>query len=138
MPNDTFGLPLFGATYPHAPGYARGSETSRAAAAEAVAPKLRVLHRMVLECLLAAPLVIDEISTKVGKHLLIIRPRVTELKELGLVEVTKERGTSALGHSQSVVKLTEKGRAAVVSQFGEPNGSTVHATSGQTLTKSGV
>lgn len=91
--------------------YARGSVTSRAAA-EAIGPKLRRLEMEILQCLLAAPLVIDEIAAKLGKHLLTIRPRVSELKEAGLIEVTRQVGASALGHKQSVVRLTEAGIAA--------------------------
>lgn len=108
--SDTFDLPLFSQSDARVAPYRKHSATSRAAS-EAISPKLRTIELAVLRCLIDAPRVIDEIAAHLGKHVLVVRPRISELKEAGLVEVTKDTGRSALGHRQSVVRITEKGRA---------------------------
>jgi DNA-binding MarR family transcriptional regulator len=120
MGDPTFGLPLFGATYPNAPGFARDSQTSRAAA-EAIAPKMRELHRLILAALANhGALTADEIADRLSRHVLTIRPRLTELKELGYVESARITRPSAIGNSMRVMRLTQLGLNAV------KNGADVH------------
>jgi predicted ArsR family transcriptional regulator len=110
--------------YPSAPGFAADSSTSRAAAAD-VAPEMKALHRVILWTLHNhGPLTADEIAKSVGRHLLTIRPRLTELRINGLVERTDDTRPSALGNNQHVMRLTDAGHNALqdrVNSFHVPN-----------------
>lgn len=68
---------LFDQPYPASPGYKTGG-TSRAAA-EAVKPRALTLRERVLDLLKAAPLTADQCAAKLGKSVLSIRPRLSEL-----------------------------------------------------------
>lgn len=68
---------LFDQPYPHTPGHKR-SGTS-AAAAEAVKPRAKSLRDQVLELLKSASLSADECAAALGKSVLSIRPRLSEL-----------------------------------------------------------
>lgn len=100
-------------TYPATPGYARDSFTSRDAAT-AVLPKMRPLHVAIIGVLRRfGPLTADEIATHVGRHILTIRPRLTELRLDGFVERTTDTRPSALGNDQHVMRLTDRGQHAL-------------------------
>lgn len=72
---------------------------------------MRPLHRQIIGTLAdRGPLTADEIAGRLGRHLLTIRPRLTELRELGLVERTADTRPSALGNGQHVLTLTDEGR----------------------------
>lgn len=79
--------------YPDAPGHKERHGTSERAA-QAMAPKAGTLRAMALAALRAAPggLTADEIAEACGVDILSMRPRVSELYRLGLVEkTTRER-----------------------------------------------
>lgn len=97
-------------TYPHSPGFAKGSATSHAAATK-VAPRVKALHLTILRLLVVHTLGIDEIATKLSRHILTVRPRISEMVELGFVDVTKGVTTSQLGNPQSLVAITNVGRS---------------------------
>lgn len=103
-----FDLP---APYPHHPGF-RDSATSKAAAI-AVAPKAKTVRLAVLRIYADAyphGLVADDAAHRLGKTPLWIRPRVTELKQLGLIEALPEtRPNKDSGHRARVLRATAKG-----------------------------
>lgn len=99
--------------YPHAPGFAQDSSTSRAAA-NAVAPLMRPLHDAILNLLKRrGALTPDEIANALDRHILTCRPRLTELKHMGLVERTPDTRPSALGNGQHVMRLTDRGQTLI-------------------------
>lgn len=70
-------------TYPHRPGFKQGT-TSRQAA-ERVSDAAGLRARVLVE-IVASPGTADEIAARLGKSVLSIRPRVTELFKLGKIE----------------------------------------------------
>jgi len=98
---------LFGfrsATYPETPGYKE--ETTSRDAAEAIAPRAGTLRAMALEALAGGwELTPDEIAEKVGKSVLAIRPRCTELDEMGFIERTGRRRMNDSGLYAHVYRL---------------------------------
>jgi hypothetical protein len=90
-------------TYPTTPGYARDSSASR------------------------GPLTADEVATSLGFYglkVLKIRPRLTELRKLGLIERTDDVRPSALENDQHVMRLSAAGHDALkdrVNSFHVPN-----------------
>jgi hypothetical protein len=85
--------------YPERPGWKEGT-TSRAAA-DAIAPECSALQAEVLAAIRKASprgLTSDEAAAQVGRSILAIRPRVTELYQLGLIEPTGEIRHNAGSH----------------------------------------
>jgi len=78
-------------------------DTSRLAAKK-VAEKGRnnALRAKVLQLLIKKPLNSDEIAEALGEDYANIRPRVTELKDDGLIEKTGERRPSRMGNPMNV------------------------------------
>jgi predicted transcriptional regulator len=92
--------------YPDSPGFTEPT-TSRDAA-EIIARDINARQREVLDVYRIAGdagLTADEAAAKLGRSVLAVRPRVTELRALGLIEKTKER------------RANESGLAASVSRF---------------------
>lgn len=85
-------LDLFGGVYPDAPGY-RATDTSQAAA-EAMKPKVSVLRQMVLSALEKRPMTTMEIAHEIRQRYEATQPRTTELKIMGLIEDSGDRGIS--------------------------------------------
>ena len=76
--------------YPYTPGY-QATDTSKAAA-HRFDLKINDMHESVLEALRGTHgMTSDEVATKIGESILTIRPRVTELKRMGLVVDTGSR-----------------------------------------------
>ena len=95
--------------YPERPGHQYGSDTSEAAA-RSMDDKARVLHNQCLRVLkLAGPRTADEIAADLNRSILAIRPRVTELKRLGLIVDTGERRKNESGRSAAMVAIKMKG-----------------------------
>lgn len=86
--------------YPHVPGYKR-RDTARQAAEE-VKPKAPTLRAQCLEILTDASLTADEVAERLGKSILSIRPRITELAARGLIRDTGERRPNLSGKSAIV------------------------------------
>ena len=99
--------------YPDKPG-AKGPDGTSQDAAEAVAlavPRLRRLAILTLARLgEATPL---EAIAVAGVPRESLQPRFSELRANGLVEPTGARRPNPSGKSASVLRLTEKGRAAL-------------------------
>jgi predicted HTH transcriptional regulator len=91
--------------YPNQPG-ARRTKTSRAAA-KSVAPKVPRLRDRVLAVLKQTPMTPDECAGRLGESVLAIRPRVTELKKLGLIVDTGQTRLNASKLKASVFKVLE-------------------------------
>jgi hypothetical protein len=83
--------------YPHRPG-AKEATTSADAAA-AMASRAPTLRDRALAALQRAPagMTADEVADALGEGILSIRPRISELKRLGLIEATKERRANSSG-----------------------------------------
>lgn len=103
-------------TYPNSPGYAKGSETSQAAAETLY--NREGLHFAVLQCLYnkAQGLVVDDVKYLVQRSMgrdfdrSTVAARFTELEAQGLIESTDQRGVTARGKSATIYKITIKGR----------------------------
>lgn len=90
--------------YPYSPGYKENTTSRDAARAmKAHAPTLRM---MVLDEIARAPGTPDEIAARINKSFISVRPRVTELYNLELVEPTGERRKNASGLSAQVMRRT--------------------------------
>lgn len=90
--------------YPYSPGFK--DEGTRREAALAYAPKAATRRDQVLAGLGAGPATAEEIGERIGLHWYLTRPRLSELKELGLVIKTGERGRGALGGGVNQWRLT--------------------------------
>ena len=89
-------------TYPHAAGYKR-TDTSRAAAQAVSAPRLRQLCLDQLR--LYGPLSADECAEQMGRDKLSIRPRFSELRNLGKVQDSGRRCANDSGRNAIVWEL---------------------------------
>ncbi|TRD12677.1 hypothetical protein FGU71_02895 [Erythrobacter insulae] len=99
--------------YPNTPG-AKGTDGTSQEAAAAIAPSAKRLRRLAMQCLAilgeATPLEAVAVA-KVCRESL--QPRFSELRALGLVEPTGERRRNPSGKFAAVLRLTDKGRAAL-------------------------
>lgn len=91
-----------GAAYPHKPGYKREG-TSRDAANE-VATEASVLRQACLDCIMERERTSDEVAAALGRSVLAIRPRISELVATGKVTETTKRRRNVSGKWASVWK----------------------------------
>jgi predicted transcriptional regulator len=94
----------FSKPYPETPGW-KEPTTSRDAAI-AMAPKVSDLHRQVLGLLAGRDMTPDEIAGYLRRSVLAVRPRLTELAHMGLIERTGERRLNQSGLQAHVYRLT--------------------------------
>ncbi|WP_404713165.1 hypothetical protein [Sphingomonas sp. MMS24-J13] len=95
--------------YPDAPG-AQDRDTSRAAADD-MAPAAPILRQMALDVLERSNgLTADQVAARLGKSILSIRPRITELTRLGKVRDTGERRPNASGKKAIVWAAVQPAR----------------------------
>lgn len=92
---------LFGGVYPDAPGY-RATDTSQAAA-EAMRPKVSALRQMVLDALSVRPMTTLEIAHHCRQRYETIQPRSSELKDMGLIKDSGDRGISRDPRKRAIV-----------------------------------
>jgi len=93
--------------YPNIPGSAP-IDTSEEAA-ESMRASARTLRAKALEALRRyGPLTADEIAGKIGKTVLAIRPRVTELFKMGRIEDTGSRRRNDSGRRAVVWRVATK------------------------------
>lgn len=83
-----------------APAYQR-SDTSRAAA-EAIKPDAARLRGECLKALQERDGTADEVAARIGRSVLSIRPRITELNKQGRIVDTGTRRANASGRSAAV------------------------------------
>lgn len=91
--------------YPAAPGF-KDFGASRDAA-KATISRAANLRDRVVDCLRRhGPATADEVADRIGASILGIRPRMSELFDIGIIEKTEERRKNASGMSASVWRLT--------------------------------
>ena len=96
-------MDLFAPRYPRAPG-ARRAATSRAAA-DHMKPRAPSLRDLILLALSKTPdLTPDEAATLLGKSVLAIRPRFSEMVALGQIAATGERRANESGLNAQVYR----------------------------------
>lgn len=89
--------------YPDAPGFKKSGTSSDAAKAnEGRANKLRLLA---LAEIAKEALTADEVAERLGKSVLSIRPRISELSAQNLIEETGERRFNDSGHKAAVWRI---------------------------------
>lgn len=98
--------------YPNEAGSRSGAlDTSREAAekieASGLAPSLRTLCLNWFEA--GNEGTSDECATALGKSVLAIRPRISELRQAGLIEATKEKRANQSGLRAFVMRAVPKG-----------------------------
>ena len=93
---------------------AKGSDGTSQDAAETIKPNVSRLRRMTLDGLgrlgEATPL---EAIAAIGLPRESLQPRFSELRAMGLVEPTGARRPNPSGKNAAVLRLTDKGRAAL-------------------------
>lgn len=94
-------LDLFGEVYPASPGF-RHTDTSQAAA-EAMKPKASVLRRMVLDALESGPMTTLQIAHHIRQRYEGVQPRTSELKDMGLIEDSGQRGISRDPRKKAII-----------------------------------
>lgn len=91
--------------YPETPGF-KDFGASRDAA-KATISRAANLRDRVVDCLKwYGPGTADEVAERIGASILGIRPRMSELFDIGMIEKTEERRKNASGMSASVWRLT--------------------------------
>ena len=102
-----------GERYPAVPG-AKGPDGTSQDAAEAIKPCVSHLRPVAMRSLhkLGEATVLESVAlTKVARESL--QPRFSELRAMGMVEPTGARRRNPSGKGAAVLRLTEKGRAAL-------------------------
>lgn len=95
-------------SYPTTPGYkATATETSRTAAA-AVRPTVEMQRQDCMEHLNQCDLTADEVAQRLGRSVLSIRPRISELNAMGRVTATDARRRNGSGKSAVVWRAVER------------------------------
>lgn len=99
--------------YPDIPG-AKGPDGTSQGAAEEIAHRVSYLRRVAMRSLgkLGEATVLEAVAfAEVARESL--QPRFSELRAMGLVEPTGARRRNPSGKAAAVLRLTEKGRAAL-------------------------
>lgn len=89
-------------SYPSEPGYkATATETSRTAAA-AMKPTVEMQRQECMEQFRHGDLTADEVASRLGRSVLSVRPRISELNVEGRIEATAARRRNGSGKSAVV------------------------------------
>ena len=93
---------------------AKGPDGTSQDAAEAIKPSVSRLRRMTLHWLgrLGEATTLEAVAA-IGLPRESIQPRLSELRAMGLVEPTGARRPNPSGKKAAVLRLTDKGRAAL-------------------------
>lgn len=92
--------------YPAVPGAKGAAETSYDAAA-AMEPAARTLRYAALRRLASRSLTADELAAEMGESILTIRPRMSELRTLGMIVDTGDRRLNSSGRRAVVWRVRE-------------------------------
>ena len=99
-------------SYPERPGFKGDPNGPGADGARYYAGQVKGRRLQALSALDRGPATAEQISEQIGVHWYLIRPRLSELKALGFVTETGERGRGALGGQATVWRqLTPEERA---------------------------
>lgn len=90
----------WGARYPASPGSKVAGPSAEAA--DDMASEAATLRRRCLECLLEQELTADEVAAKIGRSILSIRPRLSELRTLEKIEDSGLRRNNLSGKRATV------------------------------------
>ena len=92
----------------------KGSDGTSQSAAEAIKPNVSRLRRMTLHGLgRLGEATTLEVVAAIGLARESLQPRLSELRAMGLVEPTGKRRPNPSGKNAAVLRLTDKGRAAL-------------------------
>lgn len=81
---------------------------TRREAQEAIEPRAATLRGKAMSQLRQlGPMTADQIATATGETILAMRPRITELKQKGLIVDTGKREKNVSGRSAAVMKASE-------------------------------
>lgn len=111
--------------YPETAGFKGDPSGPGAEAAAYYLPQLNTRRRQVLDGLGEGPKTAEQIGGEIGLHWYLVRPRLSELKALGLVAETGQRGASALGGKCTVYRPTtdaERSRLAALKALTDEKG----------------
>jgi hypothetical protein len=89
-------------TYPDAPGFKTPGPSEQAA--KAISSTAKTLRDQVLKTIVDAPagLSADAVADRLGKSVLSVRPRVSELRRLGEIRPTTQRAKNESGMSATI------------------------------------
>ena len=92
--------------YPYRPGFKVAGPSQQAATA--IAKTAKTLRDQVLQTIAVAPggITADQVAGQLGKSILSVRPRVSELKRMGEIRSTTARGKNDSGMTASVWVLS--------------------------------
>lgn len=91
-------------TYPHAPGFKRPGTSQDAA--ESVR-NVEFIRGRAYARIKELPRTADEVALSLGLSILSVRPRITELSKLGLIEDSGQRRKNASGRKAIVWRITQ-------------------------------
>ncbi len=95
--------------YPSSPGYKEDSTSREAAEAmQPCAARLRLAALNYLESFYPLGFTADEIAFHLRLSILSIRPRISELNTLGMIEKTGERRKNESGNSAHVWRVSKR------------------------------
>jgi hypothetical protein len=94
-------------SYPHAPGFKERNGTSEEAA-RVMRGSAEILRVRVFAAVQRADGTADEIADRLGESVLSVRPRISELARMNLIERTGERRHNASGMSAHVWRSKAK------------------------------
>lgn len=92
--------------FPEHPGFKGDPQGPGADAALYYSAQVKGRRRQVLDGLADGPASAEQVADRIGLHWYLTRPRLSELKALGLVIETGSRGRGALGGSVSIWRET--------------------------------
>lgn len=93
--------------YPKSPGFKEKGGTSQEAA-ESMAGRVGILRGQALATIKLAPATADEVAAILGETVLAIRPRISELHHMGLIDKTGARRINASGRRAWVWRFVEQ------------------------------
>src|SRR5690606_17463202 len=97
---------LDGLSYPAQVAGHKGTATSREAAKKST-PGRKAVYGLIENILREEELTADVIAKRIGRGLLYIRPRCSEMKLLGLIQPTGETRKNETGRNADVFRLTK-------------------------------
>jgi predicted ArsR family transcriptional regulator len=104
--------------YPNEPGWKGKSSTGRQAA-HAFAPKAKSIRVRALEVIQRGPATAEQVAEQLDLYWMIVRARLSELGNQGLIQDSGARGTGALGGKVIIWRLaTEEERAVFTASQG--------------------
>ena len=105
---------FFMTTYPTSPGFKTTTTETSALAAVRINGRAALLRDRVLNVLHDKIHTADEVAEILGESILSVRPRLSELNALGLIEPTVFRRKNISGHSAVVWTVSKPGQGELI------------------------